>query len=607
MNGKPEQGGRGPGGRGETPTPGTAGQGAAPADRLPADRLLAMDAADAVAELSARPGAAGADIGSALDAGAVDAFPGPIAEAAYWDDSTVAAIMGPVGSGKTTTLLKSRLRRAMMMPRSVIDGRRHYKLVVIRATYRQLWSTTIPDFLKVYPAHLGAWAGGKGGPASFRMVFSDGAPVPPAPGHDGDWASDEIVFEAEFMAFGDDIEGSMRGLQATDVWMHEMDTNPIDVVLNAVTRINRHPGADHKAGYPAQWRDYGQIIGDMNAPEPDNWTVPLLMDPERRADTVAQLNAKLPAGARHLSVSFHRQPGFGEPGCENMANLGPGYYPGQIAVMKLLGRGDKIDRLVYNRIVHTRAGEPVFSREFNPRIHIAGGPLQPEPGIGLRIGLDQGFKAAAVVGQFVPPFQWRILAELHLPDRHLLAAEFGRLLRDLIDSRFPGARIEGGWGDMAGEAGSSLASDEVATWNLLVGRAAGFRVRPQKLGANRIQPRLEAVRAGLEYLHGGQPGLLIDPGCRFLLAGFEARYVWTEETDASGARRKVPDKRLTEANVMDALQYLMLSEHRGLGASPVSFPSGKTALMGHNGGPPMPPEAAGGLRTGFDVLNPYGG
>jgi hypothetical protein len=272
--------------------------------------------------------------------------------------------------------------------------------------------------------------------------------------------------------------------------------------------------------------------------------------------------------------------------------------------MKLLGRGDKIDRLVYNRIVHSRAGEPVFQREFNPRIHIAGGALQAEPGVPLRIGLDQGFKAAAVIGQFVPPFQWRILAELHQPDRHLLAAEFGRLLRELLDARFPGARVEGAWGDMAGEAGSSLATDEVATWNMLVGRAAGIRVRPQKVGANRIQPRLEAVRAALEYLHGGQPGLLIDPSCRYLLAGFEARYVWSDETDASGARRRVPDKRLTEANVMDAVQYLLLSEHRGLGASPVSFPTGKAALMGHDRGR-MAPEPAGGLRTGFDVLNPY--
>lgn len=566
-----------------------------------------LDAAAGVDELSRRLGNPGADIASPQQAAGVHAFPGPVAEAAYWDDATVVGVMGPVGSGKTTTMLKSRLRRAMMMPRSVIDGRRHYKLMVIRATYRMLWSSTIPDFLKVYPRHLGVWSGGRGAPVSFRMVFSDGSQAQPPAGHVGEWAPDEIIFEVEFMAFGDDVEGSMRGIQTTDIWLHEMDTNPGDVFDNAMTRINRHPDKAHFAGYPAHMRGYGQIVGDFNAPEPDNWVATSLMDEGKRAGIEARFNKKRPEGARPITFRFHRQPGYNEPGCENLANLDPGYYEDAIAAMTLRGRSDRIARLVYNKSVAARAGEPVFQREYSPRIHVAVSRLHPVPGIGLRIGLDQGFKAAAVIGQFVPPFQWRILAELHLPDRHMLAAEFGRLLRELLDSRFAGFRVEGGWGDMAGEAGSSLATDEVQTWNMIAGKAAGIRVRPQKLGANRIQPRLEAVRAALEYLHGGQPGLLIDPSCTFLTAGFEARYVWTEEVDHSGAKRKVPDKRLTEANVMDALQYLLLSEARPTGLSPISFPQGKAPLLGHNGGPPMGPEPAGGLRTGFDVLNPYGG
>ena len=167
---------------------------------------------------------------------------------------------------------------------------------------------------------------------------------------------------------------------------------------------------------------------------------------------------------------------------------------------------------------------------------------------------------------------------------------------------------------MAGEHGASQAADENATWNRLVGRAAGFTVRPQRMGTNRIQPRLEAVRAALEFMHAGRPGMLIDPGCRFLIRGFEARYVWTDQVDASGDKRKVPDKRLTEANVMDAAQYVLLSKHRANGLSDISFPKGKAALMGQNGGPGFhdggdPGRAggpAGGLHTGFDVFNPYG-
>jgi hypothetical protein len=526
-------------------------------------------------------------------------FPGPIAEALYWSDADILGIQGPVGSGKTTTTLKSRLRRAMMMPRSTIDlddqgrGWRRYKLLVVRETYRQLWSTTIPSYLETYPKELGSWSGGRGDPVTHVIEFDDG--------------HGPIEFRVEFMAFGDDVIASMRGVQTTDIWLNETDTVPVEVLTAGIGRIDRWPGAAHFAGYPPEMQGYGQIICDFNAPDEDNWTYRLFHDPAERDKIMKLLNAAMPDGARQVRVEFYAQPGFGQPGCENLQNLSAAYYPRQIAAMKLTGRGDMIDRLVYNKIVYLRAGEPVFKREFNRRIHVAEATIPPEPGIPLRIGLDQGFKGAAVICQFLTPFHWRILAELHFPDERLMAVVFGDRLAKLLHDRFPGVPVEGGWADMAGEHGASQAADENQTWNKLVGQTAGFRVRPQKIGTNRIQPRLEAVRAPLEFMHAGQPGLLIDPSCKFLIRGFEARYVWADEIDANGDKRKVPNKKLTEANVMDALQYVALSEHRANGTSPISTPEGRSALMGHNGGPPMdaamPP--GGGLSTAYDVLNPY--
>lgn len=524
-------------------------------------------------------------------------FPGPIAEALYWDDSTIVGIQGPVGSGKTTTLLKSRLRRAKMMPRSVLRETRHgieghwrlYKLLVIRATYRQLWSTTIPDFLGTFPKDLGDWSGGRGGPVTFVMIFED--------------EFGPIEFVCEFMAFGDDIVGSMRGYQTTDIWLHEMDTNPVDVLANGITRIKRHPKQEHFRGYAPHQRSYGQIVGDFNAPDEDNYCFRLFHDAEERARIVAEMNRTLPEDSPPIAVTFHHQPGYGQPGCENLHNLPVGYYEGQIAALTLAGKGDLIERLVRNKVTYLREGEPVFQREFSRRIHVAEAPLEPWPGCALRIGLDQGFKGAAVVVQFKPPFHWQILAELHFPAERLMAHTFGERLRDLIDQdpRLRGLRIEGAWADMAGEHGASQAADENMTWNLLVGQAAGFVVLPQRIGTNRLQPRLEQVRAALEFIHGGQPGLLIDPSCRFVIRGFEARYVWAEEIDASGDRRKVPNKRLTEANVHDALQYVLLSEAKPQGLSPLTTPGSASAQIGHNGGPPM---QAPGLTTDFDTLQP---
>ncbi len=564
---------------------------------LQADALAAMDAAEAIASLG------GINSPDKIENIQDFRFPGPIAEAFFWDDGDIVGIQGPVGSGKTTTLLKSRLRRAIMMPRSTIDGIRHYKLLVIRETYRQLWATTIPSYLEAFPKHMGDWSGGRGAPVRHVIEFDDGL--------------GPIRFEVEFMAFGDDVIASMRGLQTTDIWINETDTVPVEALTAGIGRIDRHPGIKHFVGYPAEMQGYGQIVCDFNAPDEDNWTFTVFHDAAERARMAQLMTQAIEADAvkagsagprKAVRIEFYNQPGYGQPGCENMQNLSAGYYPRQIAAMSLAGRGDMIDRLVYNKIVYLRAGEPVFKREFNRRIHVAETTIKPEPGLGLIIGLDQGFKGAATVWQFIEPFHWIGLAELHFPNERLMAAEFGRRLSDLLETRFPGFRVEAAYGDMAGEHGASQSADENATWNKLVGQAAGFRVRPQRIGTNRITPRLEAVRAALEFVHAGRPGLILDPSMKFMIRGFEARYVWTDEINASGDKRKVPDKRLTEANVMDSGQYAILSKHRANGLSPISFPEGKSALLGHNGGPAMDRMSApaGGIVTGYDVLNPYG-
>ena len=410
----------------------------------------------------------------------------------------------------------------------------------------------------------------------------------------------------EFLAFGDDIINSTRGLQTTDMWLNEADTNPVLMLTQGITRLNRWPGHQHFVGYGPEHQTYAQLICDFNAPDEDNWTFKVFHDEEERAKVLAGMAEHQEPGARPFRLEFHNQPGYGQPGCENLHNLSPSYYPRQIATMKLAGRGDMLDRMVFNKVVYQRAGEPVFQREFNRRIHVSPDPIAPEAGLPLEVGLDQGFKGAAVIGQFLEPGHWRILGELHFPKERLMAAEFGRRLAEMIERRWPGHLVEAAYGDMAGEHGASQAADENATWNRLVGKAAGFRVRPQRIGTNRIQPRLEAVRAALEFMHAGRPGLEIDPSAKFLIRGFEARYVWAEEVDHTGDKRKVPDKRLTEANVMDALQYLTLSRHRANGLSAISFPRELRAETSPDGAWRPGREKAAGLNTGYDPLNPYG-
>lgn len=79
------------------------------------ERLMGLGASEAVATLDL-PNQA-----DKMPSVEGQAFPGPIAERMFWDDSDIVGAQGPVGSGKTTTVLKSRLRRAVMMPRSTKD------------------------------------------------------------------------------------------------------------------------------------------------------------------------------------------------------------------------------------------------------------------------------------------------------------------------------------------------------------------------------------------------------------------------------------------------------------------------------------------------------
>ncbi len=506
--------------------------------------------------------------------------PGPVADAFFWSDAGIIGIRGPVGSGKTQTHLKSRLRRALMMPRSNIElmpalsgemvGVRHYKVVIARATYRQLWQTTIPSWWECFPKHMGTWSGGRGDPVTHRIEFDPG---------DG-----SIVFVCEFLAFGQspgEIEANMRGVQTTDLGLEEADTCDPSVVSIGSGRVKRYPALEHFKetdqfeAYSDEEASYGQISCSYNAPDEDNWTVRLLEGGEGDASTTAMMEE---FRAQGVSIDFFRQPGFGEDGAENLQNLRSGYYELQRAIMTAEGRSNDIERLIENRVGFVRLGDPVFLKHFDKSHHIAKGPLEPVKGHPIRIGLDQGYFGAAVITQFFDPFQWRFLAELCFEEGSF-APQFGAALRDLLDERFFGLRIEGAYCDIAGSSRESL---ENVTWTNEVSQAARIEIEPQPLGGNRIAPRLAVWRAALDYNVMGQQGFLADRSCRLLRRGLANDYVWAQDPDKAANAGRVPKKRGVRASdVIDAGGYVMLSE---------SLPDGrpKTAtLIGHNGGPAM--------------------
>ena len=84
--------------------------------------------------------------------------------------------MGPIGSGKTSTVLMKFMALAQRQKPSTRDGIRKFKFCVVRDTYRQLWRTTIPTWNTWMPQSVGTWQGAKDSPVihTIRMNLADG-------------------------------------------------------------------------------------------------------------------------------------------------------------------------------------------------------------------------------------------------------------------------------------------------------------------------------------------------------------------------------------------------------------------------------------------------
>lgn len=208
---------------------------------------------------------------------------GPVANAFYADRSEVAAIMGPIGSGKTSVSLMKPLAIACeQQPNG--SGIRYYKHIVLRDTYRNLYNTVIPSWLQWIPKDFGQWrGGGSGEPAEHRIRFKVG--------------SDGTIVDAWFMfvAVGDqNIEDVLRGLEVSTAHMNEMDRLNPNVLPFLRGRCGRYPSKGlGKPTFKGCW-------GDLNAPDEDNYCVKLFI--YEKPDEFA----------------FYEQPGGREPNAENL-------------------------------------------------------------------------------------------------------------------------------------------------------------------------------------------------------------------------------------------------------------------------------------------------
>lgn len=511
---------------------------------------------------------------------------GPVADAWRVSRAFIAGIMGPVGSGKTSTGVAKCFGIAALQP-PVTNARgeriRYARGAVIRDTYPNLDSTVLATWHQWVPREVGKYTHDAPRRHIVRIGLMDGT---------------FLQLEMLFIAIGDKrVEDVLRGLELTFAWLNEADRLHREVLAYLTGRVGRYPGP--KLGGCID----PTIMLDFNAPDADNWLYEMFVDQTMDPAIVASLSELLQG---RPVIEFFQQPGARDPGAENVHNLPTGYYDLQYAAPT---NADYKARMLDNKFVPLRHGQPVYP-EFNLLTHVAAGPVTYDPARKLIVGMDAGLTPAAVFVQRTAMGQLRVLHELVVfpeADETLSGVgptRFGLALGNFIAEHFPSIdmsprtrvrrQLDRGhdvasvlryqysdtdiefWCDPAAKDGTDKSGNE-KSWLEIVQAQIGQKIRPAS--TNRLHVRLESVRRPmLSMIDGHVPGFLLAKSCKILRKGFISGYHVRRVAvggDGTGRFDSEPSKNMF-SHVQDALQYAAMAD--GAAVAEIMGKVGKSAV-----------------------------
>ncbi len=435
----------------------------------------------------------------------------------------VSCIMGPYGSGKTTGCFLKGLLCSAAVPPSPIDGVRYSRGAVVRDTYRNLETNTIPSWEECFPRDVFKMKGGSGGEparANLEFVIDDGT---------------TMRMEVLFVAVGDhNVKEFCDGLQVTWAMLNGMDALPREMLSYMRPRLGRYPAPQHR---PADWKKYvpywRKLYGDMNAPDLDNFTYEDFVETPLKG------------------YKLFEQPGGLDPKAENVENLPSDYYD------TLMDGKEEwwLNRFVHNKFGYSRSGKPVYL-DYSEPLHGMSFDIPLNPSRELIVGMDGGRDACAIAMQRRANGGLDILAEL-IPEERMGAKQFGKWLSHMLNALFPGARNIVGYADPA--TADPNDTDDDAMWIEIVARVADIPIDPAP--SNLLTPRMESVRELLRQQDEGVPLLRVSRRCKVIRRGFSSGYIFSEQKSLQESRgstiktfQPVPLKN-SYSHPMNALEY----------------------------------------------------
>lgn len=474
--------------------------------------------------------------------------PGPVAAAFHQSNKFVRGILGPIGSGKSSSCCWEILYRGLMQTPDK-NRRRRSRWAIIRNTYPELKNTTIKTWLEWFE-HIGKMRWDT--PPTFKIHIPD--------------IGDKTTLEMEviFLALDRPEEvGKLKSFELTGGWINEAVEVPKDIFDVLTGRVARFPPKrdfhgmkiDGKVfdGYdkdspPPYWTG---VILDTNPPDDDHWWYKLAEE-----ETPPDFEFfKQPGGLMAKGDEF-----VINPRAENVQNIPTGY---EYYLRQMQGKTlDYIKVFLCGQYGSSMAGKPVYP-EWQEKVHLAKEPIQPIQGRPIVLAFDYGLTPACIAGQMDAKGRVLILKEWCGNDMGIRQF-YSEVVRPDIVANWKGFKFEA-TGDPAGtqkaQTDERSCMQELASLGLAVEAAL----------TNDFLPRRDSVAFYLTRMDG----FLLDPSCHMIRKGFNGGYRY-DRVQVSGATARYKDRPVKDkfSHPHDALQYLCMylrEEMNPVRAQPVVY------------------------------------
>ena len=420
----------------------------------------------------------------------------------------IRAIVGPVGSGKTSTAV---MEICHYLPQYMFE---RYKIkktrwVVVRNTYGELIDTTQKAVIDPIEGWFPGGAGKGQDSRNYTVRYDNGV-------------ESELWFRA-----CDRIQDlkKFKSLQVTGYWIDESIEVAEEIKRMLKTRIGRYPkkcpvrfGIETTNPPDIEHPTYWQFKWDKPPPGP---------------------MPEFPAG---IKGPLEKHEGFWQPPHENDRNLRPRYYADLRS--DYADNPDWIDMYIEGKPGIIVSGKLIYYR-FKRVVHVAKEPLVWSGGTLYRGWDNSGNIPACVVVQSPSARQFHFLKEFWSDKMGIV--DFAKYVMASCNTLYPGAEYFD-WADPAGQAKISKQGGGF-TCNEELMRECGVDVNSSE---QNFRARVESIESQLAIYDG----ILIDPGMTRFINGFLGGYCYPEIGTTGTYSDKVLKNRFS--HVHDAAQYVMV-------------------------------------------------